>query len=276
MARNFDPYEENTFDPKAVLWWGVGAVIIAAIGTVIYFSIASQSAVADLDPETLCKKSGPTAIVDVLIDRTDGLNVVQALALKKHLLSWAEDVPENGIFQVYEVREEGVSEDPLISICNPGSGKDKSKWTSNQKLWGRKYEEKYRTPIADLIDKMELDGEAKTSPILEAIQAVSVRDFEHGSASADKLNLKRIYIVSDLLQNTAGLSLYKALPNVRDFLNSPYGRSMAVDLSSIEVEIWTLNRANTAGKQNGELLKFWEDWLTSLGSDAAPIQKIPG
>jgi hypothetical protein len=250
--------------------------VLAGLGGVFWFVQGRAAQLAALDPETLCPRSGPTSQFAVLIDRTDALTEIQGEALRRQITAWAAAVPKHGSFKVYEVGRAGSSGgallQPVVAVCNPGDGSDQSAIDSNPKMWKARYEEKFQAPVSAMLTRMRLDEEAKTSPILEGVQAIAVKDFGPDAPPGPKT----LIIVSDLLQNRDGFSLYQAVPALDAFWTSPYGASVRSNLNGIHAEIYLLRRMKVAAKQTDALGKFWIDWLERQGAQVDAFKSVPG
>ena len=77
-----------------------------------------------------------------------------------------------------------------------------------------------------MLARMRLDEEAKLSPILEGVQAIAVRDFGPDAPQGPKT----LIVVSDLLQNQEGFSLYQGVPLLDVFWATPYATSLRANL----------------------------------------------
>jgi hypothetical protein len=252
-------------------------VVLAGLGGIFWFVQGRAAQLASLDPETLCPKSGPTSQFAVLIDRTDALTEIQGEALRRQITAWASAVPKHGSFKVYEVGHSGIEGggallQPVVAVCNPGDGSDQSAIDSNPKMWRARYEEKFQAPVSAMLERMRLDEEAKQSPILEGVQAIAVKDFGPDAPQGPKT----LMIVSDLLQNQAGFSLYQGVPKLDAFWATPYAASIRVNLSGVHTEIYLLHRAKAAAKQTDALGKFWIDWLERQGAAVDAFKSVPG
>jgi hypothetical protein len=251
---------------------GVGIGFLCVLAIVIgvgwvYFS--KKQAAASVDPQTFCPKDGPTSVTSVLIDRTDGINQVQAEALKNLIVTWVHEVPEHGAFRVYEVAGGSGFPAPVLSVCNPGNVEDVNVFTGNERLTKQRYEAKFMGPVEQLISGMLTDKAAETSPIMEAVQAMAIRDFGSGKVSDGKL-----IIVSDFLQHTAEFSLYKQPPDVSAFRRTVYGQKVESNLHGVSAQVAILH--STSPKQSSEIIQFWLDWLLLQGAVTQPPLKVPG
>jgi hypothetical protein len=251
-------------------------VVLAGLGGLFLFVNQRAAALASLDADTLCPKAGPVSQFDVLIDRTDALTEIQGEALKRQILAWADAVPKHGAFKVYEVGHSGTTGgallQPVVSVCNPGDGSDQSSLDSNPEMWRRRYQEKFTAPIQEMLERMRLDEEQKQSPIMEGVQAIAVKDFGPDAPQGPKT----LMVVSDLLQNQSGFSLYKEVPQIDAFWPTPYAASLRVNLTGIHVEVYMLHRLKAAAKQTDALGKFWIDWLERQGAAVDAFRSVPG
>jgi hypothetical protein len=250
-------------------------VVLAGLGGLFLFVNQRAAALASLDADTLCPKAGPVSQFDVLIDRTDALTEIQGEALKRQILAWADAVPKHGAFKVYEVGHTTGGDallQPVVSVCNPGDGSDQSSLDSNPAMWRQRYQEKFTAPIQDMLERMRLDEEQNQSPIMEGVQAIAVKDFGPDAPQGPKT----LMVVSDLLQNQSGFSLYKEVPQIDAFWSTPYAASLRVNLTGIHVEIYMLHRLKAAAKQTDALGKFWIDWLERQGAAVDAFRSVPG
>lgn len=248
---------------------GIGLFIVLSLGAGmgIYFVLV-KSERDQIDTATFCPKDGPLSVTTVLIDRTDGINAVQGADLRDLLLDTAAAIPPHGQLRIYEVTaSEGLAA-PIVSVCNPGSAKDGSFFDENLKRKQQKYEERFKGPIDDLIRGMKTDAKADSSPIMEAIQEISVQDFANENA------VRKLLVVSDLMQHTASFSLYKDVPDVEAFRASAYGRKVEPDLLGVEIELHIL--VSSSGKQNDEVGMFWFSWLTEIGANLLGSRTLHG
>jgi hypothetical protein len=247
-------------------------VVLLGLGGVFWYVQGRAAQLAALDPETLCPKSGPTSQFAVLVDRTDALTEIQGEALRRQITAWAAAIPKHGSFKVYEVGYGGALLQPVVAVCNPGDGSDQSAIDSNPKMWRARYEEKFQAPISAMLERMRLDEEAKTSPILEGVQAIAVKDFGPDAPQGPKT----LVIVSDLLQNQQGFSLYQGVPALDAFWATPYAASVRSNLAGIHAEVYLLHRMKAAAKQTDALGKFWIDWLERQGAQVDAFRSVPG
>lgn len=263
---------------RAVINWGTvgGVAIMIAVAAValvgLFFLQGKKTAIALLDPITFCPKDGATAAHVVLIDRTDPLTEIQLEALRKEVLRQAHEVPKHEAFRVYEIGHGGALLSPVVDVCNPGDGADASQLDDNPAKLRRRYQRLFTAPINKMISSMTGDGKMNQSPIMEAVQAISVRDF---GASGPKGG-NTLTIFSDLLQYSTKFSLYRAIPDVEEFAHSPAGKSLHSDLAGVDVTLEILFREKDAKFQPNGLGPFWVQWLERQSATIALVKQLPG
>jgi hypothetical protein len=262
----------STFDRATLL--GVALTLLVAVIFVVLgvFVRHRQAEVATLNPSTFCPNSGPIAVHAILIDRTDPLTDLQLDALQQHILQWAEQVPQYAALRIYEVGVGGALLHPVVDVCNPGDGSGASNFTSNPAFLKRRYHALFLQPVQSVLASMRADKEQAKSPILEAVQAISVRDFGDTGAKGDNA----LIIVSDLLEYDGELNFYRTVPSADSFAKSPAGRSLHADFSNVTATIFLLNRQKDAKFQTDALGEFWMQWLTLQGADVDGFKQFPG
>lgn len=252
--------------------WLLVATVAAVLVAGFVYLTERRAETAQLDPNTFCPRSGPTSVQAVLIDRSDPLTELQLEALRRHVMYWAEQVPKYGALRIYEVGVGGALLRPTVDICNPGDGSDASTINSNPTLLRKRYRDKFLGPLELMLSAMRTDREQATSPILEAIQAISIRDFGVSGPAGDK----GLIIVSDLLEHGPNVSFYKEIPDAERFARSPIGRSLHADLAGVNASIFLMTRVKDASHQTDALGSFWIHWLELEGAAVTHFKPMPG
>lgn len=271
MKPRYKPFKaegEESMGVKVAVGAGFLALLVIA-GLVVWLYVSKVREADELNPVTFCPKDGATSVTSVLVDRTDGINEIQAEALEALFMTWIEKVPEHGAFRVYEVSSGGLQK-PIVDVCNPGDVENVNVFTGNERLTRKRYEEKFRGPIQLMLDNMRSDEEAKSSPIMEGVQSIAVQDFGAGRAKDERT----LIIVSDLMQHTPEFSLYKAPPDIQQFRKSVQGQKIESDLSGVRTTVYLLH--SSSAKQTGQVVQFWLDWLMFQRADLQGQLKVPG
>lgn len=255
-----------------VLWGGLILLILTiAAGLIAYFMFSQQK--EQIDKTTLCPKSGATAHTVLLIDKTDPLNFTQKQAfqvLMNNMMS--EKIQQGELVSVFALGEDFKENDkPLLEICNPGDGRDKSEWTANLKRLKTQYEDRFLTPILTVGNELIDVQAAKQSPIMEQIQMVSINGFQKHNIQGQK----RLIMVSDMLQNSEGFSMYKQ-PNAHfeTFEKLHFATKVQSYLDNVRVEIiYVMNNPKLQTRRN---LAFWEKFFNKANARITQIRPLEG
>lgn len=247
----------------------IGLVIcgLAAVGV---YAAANREGV--LNKTTLCPETGPTGHVVLLVDKTDPLNFTQKQAFHTFLEDLAgQGVPPGQLLSVFVLGEDyTATATPLLELCNPGDGHDKSTLTANPKKLKKQFEQRFREPVLKLVDQLQATEPAKYSPIFEMVQLASINGFRKQHVDGPR----RLYIVSDLMHNTPQYSMYHSDYRFESFIDSAYGRKMTADLKGVDVELQYI--LNAPQLQTRRHLKFWEDYFTQSGARIAAVRPLEG
>jgi hypothetical protein len=252
--------------------WGAAA-LVAALGVLAaagWFWFGSR---ADrLDPATLCPASGPKGHVVLLVDRTDPLNFTQKQAFLAYLAEFGRGrVGEGELLSVFVLGGDlPAHARPVFALCNPGRGEGKSLWTANPERLRRQFEQKFSKPVAELAERLQTATAAPVSPIMEMLQLVAVNGFRAAAVEGPR----RLYVVSDLLQNTPAFSHYRAEPDFAGFRETPLFAKVRTDLTGVEVELAYL--LHNPERQTRRHAKFWEDYFRELGARVVAVRVLEG
>jgi hypothetical protein len=250
----------------------VVAVILIVAGTAL--AIKSRSAAVPADAATLCpSKRPPSDVTVVLLDVSDKFSEPQRIQIQNHLSRLRDSIPRFGLIEVYTVdRLRRRVTEPVIHVCNPGTGADLSRIYQNPELARKKWNGFAKKLTGD-IDRQISAPALSTSPIFEAIQATSLRTF--GNPEYDGLS-KRLVIVSDLLQHVpGGLSMYDGVPAFTRFKSSPYFSRVRSNLQDVSVLVYYLARP-TVTEQNRDHVAFWDAYFQEQGAEVEGIEKVFG
>jgi hypothetical protein len=225
-----------------------------------------------VDPVSLCPAPGPAGHVVLLVDKTDPLNFTQRESFQRLFEEIiAKKLAPGELLSVFVLGEDyTATARPLIELCNPGDGSDQSELTANIKRLKRQFEEKFHAPMLALANELLSQQPARSSPVLEMIQLVSINGFR----KHDVRGPRRLILVSDMLNNTLGLSMYRDGYEYQTYLDSDYGRKTTVDLAGVEVELHYVLHAPAL--QTRRHLKFWEDHFSHAGARIVAVRPLEG
>lgn len=225
--------------------------------------------------DTACGKNGSTSVTALIIDNTDNLSEIQKASLRSKLKAIVERVPKHGKLDIYPIKDTSTGVVPAgFSRCNPGRGRDVNEMTGNPERVEKRWVENFERPAWEAIESYLRPSAAKNSPLMETVQSVAISSFGDDILAPDAQ--KTLFVVSDMLQNSHGLNLYKGLPSVRDFVATEYFQSVAADLSGVSVEVFFLNRDTSVQRNDRAIAEFWNDVFAKQRSSDYHITRISG
>ena len=252
--------------------WGILllAAALAIAGSAAYLFLLNRSDA--LDPGSLCPASGPRGHAVLLVDKTDPLNFTQKQAFLEYLAEFGRGrVKEGELFSVFVLGGDFKSTArPIFEMCNPGKGENKDIWTANPDRIRRQFENKFLKPMRALAEQLQATEAAKDSPIMQMLQLVAINGFRARNVQGPR----RLYVVSDMLQNTDNYSQYKGDLDFPKFRDSLAFQKVRTDLSGVEVELAYL--LNAPARQTRRHLKFWEDYFRELGARIVSVRVLEG
>ncbi|WP_133118477.1 hypothetical protein [Caviibacterium pharyngocola] len=162
------------------------------------------------------------------------------------------------------------NDEPLLQLCNPGDGSDKSEWTANLKKLKRQYEERFFSPILTISNELTNIEAAKRSPVMEQIQLVAINGFKKQHITGNR----KLIIVSDMLQNTPEFSMYKTQISYSEFIKQDYAQRVKPDLNNVKVELYYI--MNSPKLQTRRHLNFWEQYFDAAGARITLVKTLEG
>ncbi len=260
-------------------WQMIGGIVL--LGAVIlvlafgfYLLIVTQEGHVALEPESYCPKAGPQVVTVVIIDTTDALNLVQRTDLMNEIKKLIADVPRFGGLEIYAVGPvEEEPPQPVFRKCNPGRAAEISEWRGNPKMVERDWREGFREPLEKVLVRMLAPAGADSSPILESIQWVTINALTAPGRSEIP---RRLVVVSDLLQHTAGLSHYRGVMEFATFAKTPYYRRVRAPLEGVMIDLLIIRRDTRGEVQGPALIRFWRDYFDAQGARGLRIVDLAG
>lgn len=243
-------------------------VLVALVAIGAYVSTKKPG----LDTATHCPADGPTGHYVLLVDKTDPLTFTQKEAFKVLLRDLVEKrTPQGYLLSVFVLGEDfKESAKPLVELCNPGTGSDKSELTANLKKLRRTYEEQFLAPMLDQTGDLLAQQSAKSSPIFEMLQIIAINGFR----THDVRGERRLFLVSDMLHNTPQFNMYRGTLDFKSYSSSDYGRKTQLSLEGVDVELRYL--INTPQLQTKRNQLFWEEFFNKAGARVVAAQPLEG
>jgi hypothetical protein len=250
----------------------IGSIFIlavaAVIGAVVWWSAQKPD---PLDPQTLCPLKGPLGHQVLLVDRTDPFNEAQKAAFDNMARDLVEKLPTAHLFSVFVLGEDFKSETkPLIELCNPGTGEDKSNLTENTKALRRQYTKNFIEPLQGITTELLSTASAQQSPILEMLQLVYLNSIQAHKAQGPIT----LYVLSDLLQYSNAVDMYHGTPDFAKYDATYQAKKLYVDLSGVDVKVVLLN--NNIRNQNPSFMEFWQSYFKRANVHSLEISNLPG
>lgn len=249
---------------------GIALLTIAAavVGAVAYVTWNTEP---PLDAR-MCPAAGPAGHFVVLIDTTDPMSFTQKQAYSVLFRELIErKTPKGYLLSVFVLGENfEANAKPVVDLCNPGSGADKSELTATLHRLRRQYEERFLKPLLDEADRLPSTQSAKASPVLEMLQLVALNGFRKENIQGDR----RLILVSDMLHNTPQFSMYRGTPDHKAFSESTYGQKTRLDLPNTKVELHYLMHAPKL--QTRQNLQFWEEHFNKAGARIVAVRPMEG
>ena len=252
--------------------WKV-AVFVAVVSMVAFLYARSVLGRRALDDVTLCP-SKPDSLTVLLVDVTDPMTLPQKQDFRNQLDRLTSEIPRYGKLVITKV--DPVSEKllvPIVTRCNPGTGRDTSDLDGNPKKLEKLHREQFVAPIQDAYEQILSASEASRSPILESIQSINLTEFGSDQGSGVR---KRLVIASDLLQNTNELSFYKQLPASESLVRTQAFSRVRTDLRGVEVDLWMLQREDSSESQPRALPDLWTEIIDAQGGRLMRVYTVSG
>lgn len=266
VRRNNSRIRKSTRDQKED-FWGILMLIFASIivlgGIGLYFY--NKSNVTEIDKKSFCPTSGAISVTALLIDATDNLSIQQKQAFLNAFQSLRESIPMHGRLDLYFIHNTQTSLlKPVVSLCNPGHGAEISPLVGNPYHVEKTWQEGFSQPLEREIFQLLEASSEKESPILESIQSVVLTSLSEPSLQNKPKNL---ILVSDLMQHTQSLSLYRGATAIDDFLQSKTFERLKSDLRDIDMSVWMLARENALSRS--KLADLWQRIFAEQGAQNA-------
>jgi hypothetical protein len=167
-------------------------------------------------------------------------------------------------FTVFVIQPDVENLSPIFSMCLPNFS------IADHFNMGRRERENQKNKFTDDLEKALKDAiknqkESGTTPIVETIREISHSHY-WGSSN-------RLYLFSDLLQNSSELSSYKKAISFGSFLQLPAGSIVeSMNFTKTSVGISVIDRRNLQELQNNAKL-FWEQLFMHIGVSAPCLKQ---
>lgn len=244
--------------------------VVLAVGFAFWRVTSDRKA---LDDTTLCPPD-PVSLTVLLVDVTDPMTIPQRQDFMNQLAKLKNSIPRYGKLVVVKVDStEANLLAPVIVRCNPGTAADVSDLTGNPAALQRRWQTEFEEPLQTAFEQLAQTSGADRSPILESIQSVALTELQRPGMESKP---RRLVLVSDLLQHTKDISLYRSVPDAAQLLRSTAFRRVRTDLRGIDVELWMLERGDAAATQPRALADLWDQMLSEQGANVVRVYNVSG
>ena len=246
----------------------VAAAILALIVGFLTVGMKQSAAYVEVDDLTFCPTEFPVAsVLSILIDVSDTLSAIQKATLKNELELSVRSVGKHGLVQVFALESIANGEfEPVLEMCNPGSGDDMNRLYQNPGLANDRWERDFVGRFDTLLE-LQVDSKgALTSPLYAALQAVAVTSF----GKAEHI------VASDLLQHGGEpQSHYLGVPSGKSLFSTPAMERFRADLRGVDIEVLYIKRVDN-DVQGREHLRFWQDYFSLQGGSLVRVLQVYG
>lgn len=252
----------NSKDRTGLLILAGILVVLALLGMMAWLQIRQRGMI---DEYTLCLKGRPPAErTIVLIDKTDPMSDKQVRELVSKIRHIKDvELKTNGMLSIFLVGDsDGGYLSRAFCLCNPGH--EANQLVEDPGRVQARFDSLFGQPLEAALDILVKSETSPQSPLLEAVRQVS--QLEEFSPDAPR----RLIIVSDMLQNTDGFSLYRNRPTFAHLKDSAYYEQVRTDLSGVAVQEIRILRRRDQALATAELDQFWRSFFMDCGAKVLP------
>ena len=234
--------------------------LVALLSAGGYLALNTEKQIS-LDENTLCPTVGAAGTVAILLDTTDELADATKAAINEKIERTLNELPRFARLAIYRTDESGLDETVFAEVCNPGrldqfSSLEQEGLTANPEQIRKRYDEFTSRIAAGLNEIFTSEFESKQSPLLGALQKLSLKLPKPVSNEITTAQKNRIVFVTDFLEHTSEFSIYRTGLDLAAFKNSRATEKFGRKYADTNLEFWFVRR-NMNGFSTGELRNFW-------------------
>ena len=258
---------------------GIWAIVVAALFVALLVVVSLMTKSITLDAN-LCPEDSEalTGQIAVVLDPTDSLTSSQMADAMAKLLPLLESAPEYTKISLFNLSEnEFEPTHNAFHVCmplNPDRIRGLKTLYINRRLAEGQFEEDFRGPLGAKVESLLSGGGATASPLLKAIQHVSV---DPAFQSTDSTAPRQIIFVSDMVQHSDDLSFFR---DPIDFLFLTESRdypTIRTQLSDVNIMVFLLARRGQAGLLQARPMKdFWNEYFIDQGANEPEWESVIG
>ena len=258
--------KKRSGDLKGYLIMGLVVVLLAAAAAYLFINEGNR---VKIDPNTFCpieekERFGKTV---ALLDLTDPLNKAQKEFFLKEIKELKDQIPKHHSLTIYTLDEDlDLSKSRKITMCNPGTIEDiestYDKISINPKEIKKRWVEGFSKQISNVVNNIIFeDNSQNSSPVMEMFQLIALNEFK-GFEGVDN----EIIILSDMIQNTTGMSMYEnGLIPFSKFKESAYFSKVRTNLNNnVSIKLFIIKRDGSRSMQEKKYFtNFWAQYFYS-------------
>ena len=240
-------------------WRGtIGAMLACVFGV---FALVAFNQPPAVMAENNCRvdRKDPAHTI-LLIDQSDPFNPNDLDWVRELVNDEARALPKYGKLTIMVPNAtDPYNPKVLYASCSPGSAAAANPITQNPKMIEQDWQKKFYQPLVGTVEAALMEKEQPSSPLTEAIYTISDRaDFQPQQAG------RRVVLMSDLMQHSAGFSFYKKGADYDAYLESKLAETQP-KLEGVDVvarivprQIYDLPLADVKG--------FWRRYFDDAGA----------
>ena len=258
--------KKRSGDLKGYLIMGLVVVLLAAAAAYLFINEGNR---VKIDSNTFCpteekERFGKTV---ALLDLTDPLNKAQKEFFLKEIKELKDQIPKHHSLTIYTLDEDlDLSKSRKITMCNPGTIEDiestYDKISINPKEIKKRWVEGFSKQISNVVNNIIFeDNSQNSSPVMEMFQLIALNEFK-GFEGVDN----EIIILSDMIQNTTGMSMYEnGLIPFSKFKESAYFSKVRTNLNNnVSIKLFIIKRDGSRAMQEKKYFtNFWAQYFYS-------------
>jgi hypothetical protein len=230
------------------------------------FAVVAFNQPPSLMADTSCRmdRKDPAHTI-ILIDQSDPFNPNDLDWVYEFVDAEARALPKYGRLTILTPNAANPYEPKRIHFaCSPGSAAEANPIFQNPKMVEQSWQSEFYAPLLEQVETALLDTRQPSSPLVEAVYAVSDRaDFQPGDTS------RRLVLVSDLMQHSDGFSFYRAGADYEAFLGSGLAR-MTPRLDQVDVVARIVPR-QIYDLPMAEVKAFWRAYFDEAGAQYGSV-----
>ena len=245
-------------------------LVVLVMLVIGFFIIKEYINKQDIDEATNCPTKGASYHKAILIDTSQSYEPIQKNWIKNQLKQIVKGTEKHEKVSIYTVGanyHESLS--PLQSKCNPGNPSGANPLIENKSLLEEDWKKKFFEPIEKEFNNLLDSDKEGPSPIMEMVQAISIAAFQNEKASTKK----KLFIFSDMLQNSERAHHYKSDFNFQKFSESAEYLTVRTDLTGVTIKVLYIRRRGAEKFQKGTAhAKFWQEYFNSMDAEGFSIK----